>query len=148
MRQLKVLNSRRELRRAIANIAWLGGESIFRLILGFFLGIWIARYLGPQVFGQYSYALALVALFGIFSRLGIDNVLVREIVRSRASRNELLGSAFALKFVGGMVALAAVVCCAVILRTSDPVALALVAIIGTSLVAQSIDVIDMWFQSQ
>jgi PST family polysaccharide transporter len=147
MRPLKVLK-RRELRRAIANIAWLGGESIFRLILGFFLGIWIARYLGPQVFGQYSYALALVALFGIFSRLGIDNVLVREIVRSRASRNELLGSAFALKFVGGMVALAAVVCCAVILRPSDPVALALVAIIGTSLVAQSIDVIDMWFQSQ
>lgn len=148
MRLLDALNARHALRRALANVAWLSGESILRLIVGLFLGIWIARYLGPHAFGQYSYALALVALFGVFSRLGMDNVLVREIVRSPVSRHELLGSAFAMKFAGGLAAFAAAVCCTVILRPSDPTALSLVAIIGAGLVAQSVDVIDLWFQSQ
>jgi len=148
VRLLDALNARRELRRALANIAWLSGESILRLVVGLFLGIWIARFLGPNAFGPYSYAMALVALFGVFSRLGVDEILVREIVRSHAARHELIGSAFAMKLAGGLAAFAAAVSCTVILRPAQPTVLALVAIIAAGLVAQSIDVIDLWFQSQ
>ncbi len=148
MRLLHALSARPEVRRALANIAWLSGENILRLVVGFFLGIWIARYLGPQAFGQFSFALALVALFGVFARLGMDNVLVQQIVRTPALRHELLGTAFALKFFAGLAALAAAIGCTLILRPADPLALALVAIIGAGLVVQSIDVINLWFQSQ
>lgn len=142
------LRKRPGLRRVLSNVAWLSGESVLRLLVGLFLGVWIARFLGPHEFGQFSYAMALVALFGVFSRLGMDEVLVREIVRAPASRHQLLGSAFAMKLVGGLAAFVAAVCCAAVLRPSDAVTLGLTAIIASGLVLQSVDVIDLWFQSQ
>lgn len=148
MRLLQALSARHEVRRALANIAWLSADSVLRLVVGFFLGIWIARYLGPHAFGQFSFALALVALFGVFARLGMDNVLVQQIVREPAARNELLGSAFALKFAAGLLACGAAIGSTMILRPGDWTALVLVAIIATGLVVQSTDVINLWFQSQ
>ena len=51
------------------NTSWLFFEHILRMTLGLFIGVWVARYLGPNQFGLFSYVQALVAMASIFATL-------------------------------------------------------------------------------
>ncbi|MDP3051062.1 MAG: oligosaccharide flippase family protein, partial [Eubacteriales bacterium] len=85
------------LRRILANIGWLTGDNILRMGVGLFVGVWVARYLGPEQYGTLNYAIAIVGLFSAFSKLGLDGIVVRNIVRDPSSKDEILGTACVLK---------------------------------------------------
>jgi O-antigen/teichoic acid export membrane protein len=85
--------------RYFANTSWLFGEKILRMIVGLFVGIWVARYLGPEQFGLLSYAQSFVGLFTAIATLGLDGIVVRELVKDPSRRDELIGTAFWLKFI-------------------------------------------------
>lgn len=90
------------IRRYGANTAWLMGEKILRIFMGLFVGIWVARYLGPEQFGLLSYAQSFVFLFTAIATLGLDSIVVRELVKDSSQRNVLLGTAFTLKLIGSL----------------------------------------------
>lgn len=73
----------------LVNLNWLFADKIVRLVGGLFVGVWVARYLGPDLFGVFSYALAFVAMFGAVSRLGMDQVVIRGVdtVAGETGRN-------------------------------------------------------------
>ncbi|WP_432772791.1 hypothetical protein [Francisella salimarina] len=56
-------------KKYFANTSWLLIEKIIRMVVGLFVGVWIARYLGPKQFGVFSYAQSFVALFFCFCNL-------------------------------------------------------------------------------
>jgi O-antigen/teichoic acid export membrane protein len=58
------------------NTSWLMGEKILRIGVGLFVGIWVARYLGPAQFGLLSYAQSFVFLFTAIATLGLDRIVV------------------------------------------------------------------------
>jgi len=47
-------------RKYFANTSWLLGERILRMLTSLFVGIYVARYLGPERFGLLSYTLFFV----------------------------------------------------------------------------------------
>ena len=83
-----------------SNTSWLMAERILRMTVALFVGVYVARYLGPERFGLLSYANSFVGLFLALATLGIESIVIRELVKSPESRNELLGSAFGLKILG------------------------------------------------
>jgi PST family polysaccharide transporter len=113
-----------------------------------FVGIWVARYLAPEQFGILSYALAFVMLFTTFSKLGLDNIVVRNLVKHPELAEETLSTAFMLKLVGGVLSLVISVGAVALLRPADTLTISIVAIIAVGMVFQSLDVIDLWFQSK
>ncbi len=129
------------------NTSWLFGEKILRMIVGLFVGIWVARYLGPEQFGLFSYAGSFVGLFTAFATLGLDSIVVRELVKDENRRDELIGTAFYLKLMGafGVLALLAI---AVNFTSNDTLTNTLVFIIASATVFQSFNVVDMYFQSK
>ncbi|HIK36226.1 MAG TPA: oligosaccharide flippase family protein [Thermosynechococcus sp. M98_K2018_005] len=90
------------IRRYIVNTSWLFAEQILRIIAGLLVGIYVARYFGPIKFGLFSYALAFVGLFASLAKLGIDGIIVKELVNAPAKRDAYLGTAFWLKIIGTM----------------------------------------------
>jgi len=92
-------------RRYSANTAWLFAEQILRMIAGFLVGVWVARYLGPEKFGIFSYSLAFVSLFGGIAKLGLDGIVVRDLVKEPEKREVYLGTSFWLKLFGGIITL-------------------------------------------
>jgi O-antigen/teichoic acid export membrane protein len=90
-------------RRYSANTAWLFAEQILRMIAGFLVGVWVARYLGPEKFGIFSYSLAFVSLFGGIAKLGLDGIVVRDLVKEPKKREVYLGTSFWLKLFGGTI---------------------------------------------
>ena len=99
----KQLEGRHNLQKIIGNIGWMLADKVLRMVVGLFVGIWVARYLGPEQFGFLSYAGAYVALFSAIATLGLDGIVVRELIREPERRNEILGTAFVLKLMGGVV---------------------------------------------
>ena len=66
--------------RYLRNTSWMMGEQFLRIISGLFVGVWVARYLGPEQFGLFSYVLAFTAIFGSIAKLGLDSIIIRELV--------------------------------------------------------------------
>jgi PST family polysaccharide transporter len=133
---------------AFENTAWLFFDRILRIGVGLIIWIWIARHLGPEQFGIYNYAIAFVALFGTLVGLGLDSIVVRDLVLSPASRDELLGTVFTLRLAGGLLTLPVTVGVISAMHPADMLTIWLVAITASGLVFQSFDVIDFWFRSK
>ena len=90
------------LKKYFFNTSWLMAENILRLLAGLFVGVYVARYLGPEKFGIFSYSLAFVSLFSSIAKLGLDKILIRELLNQPDKTNELLGTAFWLKVAGAV----------------------------------------------
>ncbi len=73
---LTQLLSHKGFRRYFANTSWLFAEKILRMVVGLFVGVWVARYLGPERFGLLSYAQSFAGLFSAFATLGLDGIVV------------------------------------------------------------------------
>ncbi|MCX6185775.1 MAG: flippase [Bacteroidetes bacterium] len=128
------------------NSLWILLEKVSRIISGIFVGVLVARYLGPTQFGTISYALSIIAIFTIVSTLGLDGLVVREIITRKENLNEILGTSFWLRFVGAILVVFLATTYSYIRDTPDRVLI--VFLISISIVFQSITVIDFYFQSQ
>ena len=141
------LEGRPNLWRILTNVGWLFGDRILRLGVGLMVGVWVARYLGPVQFGLLNYAVAYVGLFLPVALLGLDQIVVRDLVNDPARRQETLGTAFSLKLLGGAVSYVIAIAVIMMVRP-DSTTQFLVALTGTMLVFQAFDVVDLSFQSQ
>lgn len=65
----------KEFHSILNNIKWLLFDKLLILILEFFIGVKVANYYGASSFGQYSYAISLVAFSNIFFELINSRVL-------------------------------------------------------------------------
>jgi O-antigen/teichoic acid export membrane protein len=142
------LDGRYTLQKILGNIGWLFADRILRMGVGLFVGVWIARYLGPEQFGVLNYAIALVCLFSALATLGLDGILVRNIVQEPDRKDEILGTAFVLKFTGGIITWLLTLTLTILLRPGEYLTHWLVGITAAGLIFQSLDTIDFWFQSQ
>ena len=129
------------------NTSWLLGEKILRLIAALFIGIWVARYLGPERFGFFSYAQSFVGLFAYIATFGLDGIVVRELVKDENRKDELIGTAFWLKVMGAFTVLI-LLAAAVNLTSNNSSTNTLIFIIGGATIFQSFNVIDFYFQSK
>ncbi len=61
-------------KRYFANTSWMMGEKVIRMVVALFVGVYVARYLGPERFGLLSYAGSFVGLFTALETLGLDGI--------------------------------------------------------------------------
>ena len=139
------LAGRGTLQKVLSNSSWLFIEQSVRLAAGFVIGIWMARYLGPENFGWLNYAVAVVGIVGSFTGLGINAVVVRELVRSPAEKNLLLGTAAFLRGAGAAVGFLA---CVVIASRQGQPGSTLILVIAAGMVFQVPEVADLLFQAR
>lgn len=146
-KKIRSLTEHQGLMKYAKNTSWLFAEKILRMVVGLFVGIWVARYLGPDQYGLLSYAQSFVGLFLAFAALGLDGIVVRELVNHEHKRDELLGTAFGLKLIGAFIVLI-VLAVAINFTSNDSYTNMLVFIIASATIFQSFNVIDMYFQSR
>ena len=142
------LDGRHGLQAVLGNSSWLFADKILRMVVGLLVGVWIVRYLGPTQLGLLSYSGSFAGLFGALATLGLDSIVIRELVRHPQRQGELLGTAFALKVAGGVAALAASVIGILLARGGDEQMLVLVVLAAAVFIFQPLNVIDFYFQSK
>jgi PST family polysaccharide transporter len=90
----RLLEDKAGLLAAIHNFGWIFSEKIIRGVLGVLVGAWVARYLGPSEFGELSYAIAFITIFQAIANLGLDGIVVREVVNNIERANMFWGPPF------------------------------------------------------
>ncbi|MFA7575155.1 MAG: flippase [Arcobacteraceae bacterium] len=85
--------------RILKNSLFLLLSNIVSKILAFFYIIYIARYLGAEGFGVFSFALAFTSIFGVLVDLGLNSLTVREIARSKSLTGKYLGNISVMKII-------------------------------------------------
>jgi O-antigen/teichoic acid export membrane protein len=134
-------------RKVLRNVSWLFVERMIRLGLVLLTGIYVARALGETLFGQLNYATGFVGLFYALGAMGIDEILVRDLVKHPERRNELLGTGALIKLTGAvlLVLLAAL---GTLVKGMDGLTTLLVVLVAAAELARPFNVIDHWFMSQ
>ncbi|HLF20181.1 MAG TPA: flippase [Bacteroidota bacterium] len=136
------------LEKILLNTGWLVFDKVFRMGVGLVVVVWIARYLGPGQFGSLNYAISLSALFGSIAGLGLESIVVREIVHDPSQKDTVLGTALALRVAGGVFAVVFCMIATFTISTIDPGIRLLVFVIVLGYIFQAFDVVDFWFQAK
>jgi O-antigen/teichoic acid export membrane protein len=144
---MRQLIARPGFRKYFANTSWLLGERVLRMAVSLFVGIYVARYLGPERFGLLSYTLSFVLLFSSLASFGLDDILVRELVQRPEQRNNLLGTVFWLKICGTVV-MGTAIALVLQFKLEDQQTYWMIALITFGLLFQATNVVDFYFQSQ
>lgn len=142
------LDGRHHLQKVLNNTGWLFFDKFLRMGVGLLVGVWVARYLGPEQFGQINYAMAFVGIFGAIAVLGLDSIVVRDIVRKPEATNITLGTAFVLQVLGSLIAITLIFGTIAWLRPDDTLTKIMVTIISLTLFFKSTEVVKYWFESQ
>lgn len=133
--------------RYASNTSWLMAENLLRLVAGLLVGVYVARYLGPEKFGIYSYTIAFTALFSSIAKLGLDSIVVREIVNHPDRAVFILGTAFWLKLIGAALAIASILVTLNLMDT-DKLTVIYIIIIAIGMLFQAFEVADFYFQAK
>ncbi|EMY25275.1 polysaccharide biosynthesis domain protein [Leptospira interrogans serovar Australis str. 200703203] len=136
------------LKDILHNSGWLFFDKIFRMGMGMFLGVWIARYLGPDSYGKLNYVIAYIALIGSFTNLGLDGVVVRELIKEKAQKQEIISTSFLLQLIAGIFAYGGAILLIPILRPDESDLFWMVFLVGLTLIFRSVGVIKYWYEAQ
>lgn len=63
-------------------------EKTIRLGFSVLTSALIARYLGPKDFGELNYYIALLAIFIVVSSVGLNRIIVRDVVQSKDNKTQ------------------------------------------------------------
>lgn len=144
----KKLEGRQQLQKVVGNTGWLMASQIVRQGTGLIIGVLMARYFGPALYGEFNYALAFVALFATIGLLGLDGIVIRELVRDPSCRDDALGTSFLLMLIAGTVAFGLAMLGIWLVRGTDPLALWLVGVMSAGAVFQAFNAIEFWLESR
>ncbi|MFH0816429.1 MAG: oligosaccharide flippase family protein [Methanobacteriota archaeon] len=67
--------------RMLSNAGYVVAASLASKAIGALIVVALARYLGDGLFGTYSFAFSLAAVFAIFADFGLDALAIREVAR-------------------------------------------------------------------
>jgi O-antigen/teichoic acid export membrane protein len=86
-------------RRIAKNTTVLFVSQMITYIIGFFITIYTARYLGVEGFGTLTLALALTGIFVVFTDLGLGTLTVREVARDKSLAYKYVGNTTVMKLI-------------------------------------------------
>ena len=144
----KKLENNYEIQKIITNIIWVFGERGIQFLLAIFIGVLLARYLEPNQFGIYSFGVAFVSIFSIFSQLGLNGILTRDLVQNSDNNDEILGTAFILRLMGCLINLIVGLITIILLRPNDLEVQLFIFLLLISNLFDAFRVISCWFEAK
>jgi PST family polysaccharide transporter len=138
----------RKARELVGNFLWLSTERVLDLVLAVAVSVLMARYLGPSRYGEFAYMAGLSTLFLAVARAGIDQVVVRDLVRSPELQERMLGTAALVKLGAGVVAGLAMLGTVALVGNPDRDEFRFAAVLATAFLVQALDVPEMLFNSR
>jgi len=134
-------------KKYLSNIGWLLFSKFFNLGVAFFVGVYVARYLGPENYGIISFSLSIIAFLAIFTGLGLKSIIARELVQDEGNKDKILGTAFFLELSASILSLLLLFSFSDFLDLDDK-ALVILAILSTKLLLTPSELIGAFYHAQ
>ena len=128
------------------NISWLTAEKLCRGVVQILIAILLTRQLGPESFGYFTYSQSLAALFLPLIVMGLNNLLIYELVNEEVTKNKIINSALFLKLTGWVLSVFLFFLIHFIFDFKISSALALIFLFG--MVFRVGDAFEFWFYAK
>lgn len=135
-------------KKFIGNTGWMMFKNIYSMLISLIVGSLSARYLGPSNFGLLNYGSSIISFFTTVSKLGMDSVVVGEMVRNPEKENSYLGSALIMRFVTSVLSFFAIWGIVVVLEPDNRLLQIVTVLQAIAIVFQSSEVLYFWFQAR
>ena len=133
--------------KIIKNSSWMVGDKVFTMIIGVFVTAIVARYFGPESYGQFNYALSFVTLFTALSTLGLETLTVKSIVDKDQDEGTILCTSLVLRVIGGIILTFIAVILIRLIEPNNSNTHILVFILSLTMVFKALEVIEYWIQA-
>ena len=117
------------------------------MLLSLVIGVISARYLGPSNYGTINYASSYIAFATILCALGLEGIVVKEMVDDRDSEGVVLGSSILMRLAAGFLSMIAVCIIVAVINPGDRVLLVVAFLQSLILLFNAFHIIDTWYQS-
>lgn len=134
--------------RSARNSGWIISERILSVGITTIVTILSARYLGVVNYGILSYGLTLTTLFMAIVKLGIDSIIVNELINNKSRQGEFLGTSIVLRFAASLLSILSIGLLLLAMNSNQPLLIVVAMVQSVLLIFQSAYVLDYWFQSQ
>ncbi|MCR5449560.1 MAG: flippase [Solobacterium sp.] len=134
--------------KVIKNASWMIGARVLQMLLGLIISAWTSRYLGPSNFGAISYVGAFVSFFTAIATLGLNNVIIKELIDHKERDNVVLGTSVIMRLVSSIFFSLCVIGLISILNPGDRMMIIVAVLLSLTLVFQSFEMITYWYQSR
>lgn len=133
-------------KKVFVNIFWALTGKVINMTGALFVGILVARYLGPSQYGLMNYVISYVTLFTVISNFGLDDIEIRELSRQPEKKEYILGTSICLRFAFATFAIA-LVAITLMLYRSDLFSTILIMIYSLTLYTGCFNIFRNYFTS-
>lgn len=132
--------------RIFRNAGYLVGGRIIQMIFGAVISFMTARYLGPANYGLLSYAGAFTAFFSSVCTLGINSVLVKELVDHPEEEGLVIGTSLGLRAIASILSAVVIALIVMTLDAGEKTTILVVVLSSIGMVFNIAEVFNYWFQ--
>lgn len=133
-------------KKVLENSGWMIGQQVYFMILSLVIGSLSARYLGPSNYGLINYGASLISFFTIISKLGLDGVIINEMIKLPEKQGDYLGVALVMRLVTSIISLFAIVIVVRIIEPNNDMLYVITLLQSFAIILQSYEVFTYWFQ--
>ena len=126
------------------SFAYFFSEKVTRIVVGFVLLTWLARHLGPEKMGIYSYVEDFVKVFIPIVLFGLDDILVKELIREE-DKNKVMSTVLTFRLVLSVVVWVGLSIAIYIIRREASDVILLTVLYGTLVLFRTLDTFFAYF---
>jgi polysaccharide transporter, PST family len=128
--------------------SWYLLEKVVRMAGAFLVGAWVARYLGPQQYGAFAYATALIATLGFMASWSIESLVIRDLVQAPERQQQIVSTYFLLRLGGALLVPLSALLFLLWSHPGEHELMAVAVVLSVSTLLSSLDVVDCWLQAR
>lgn len=134
--------------KTVRNAGWLIFGKVIQMVISLLVGLLTARYLGPSNYGLINYASAYAAFFLPLCTLGINSILVKELLDYPDEQGVILGSTLVLRMVSSLISIGLITLIALFFESNESYTILIVVICSLNLLFNIFEIFNYWFQSK
>ena len=133
--------------RFVHNTGWIITARIIQMALAFVISLITARYLGPSNFGILNYTQSFVVFFTPICTLGLNGIIVKEILDRPQSVGQTIGTMIGLRLLSSFFSMGCILVIVYFIN-HNPLFVWVAFLQAFMLIFQSFDSINYWYQSK
>lgn len=133
-------------KKIMSNSVWMMAEKIISIFGVIFVTSFIAKYVGPDIFGQIAFATSLFQIAMIIAQFGSDVIIFKRVSKSEGSGIKLINSTISLRFLTYM--LIAIPVILVSHKSGDVRGLVFILACCISCLFSALDVVSIYYDAR
>lgn len=130
------------------NARYLIAGKIIQMVCSLIIGMLTARYLGPSNYGLINYAGAYTAFFASICNLGINNILVKELIDHPGKDGMIIGTTLGLRAVSSFFSALVIIAISFVVDAGKEITIIVVALASVGMIFHISETFNYWFQSR